>query len=113
MPIGRVAQTHFPYCLQKTKDGMWLVLNRNYKPLGTTSKEWVDYETHPDRLSIDGRTIAALKKRAVYEIADKEEDPGLFFFYNDSTMPTESSADWSRYSEVLQLLAGAKINAED
>lgn len=108
MPIGHVAHTHFPYCLQKTRDGKWLVLNRNYKPLGTTSKEWVDYDNHPDRIAISARTIGALRKNSVHDIPDRPDDPGLFYFYNDASMPTESAADWSRYAKILQLLAGAK-----
>jgi hypothetical protein len=109
MPLGRVAHTHFPYCLQKTKDGNWLILNRNYKPLGTTSKEWVDYDDHADRMAIDNRTIAALKKLAVNDIPDKPDDLGLFYFYDDGSMPTESVADWDRYSKILRMLAGAKL----
>ncbi|MFD0724573.1 hypothetical protein [Lysobacter brunescens] len=108
MPIGRVAHTHLPYCLQKTKDGKWLVLNRNYKPLGVTSKEWVDYDNHPDRIAINARTISALRKLAIYDIPDMPDDPGLFFFYNDGSIPTESPANWNRYAKILQLLAGAK-----
>jgi hypothetical protein len=109
MPIGRVAHTHFPYCLQKTTDGKWLILNRNYKPLGTIAKEWVDYDSHPDRLAINSQTIAALRKLAINDIPDKPDDPGLFFFYDDSSMPTESAADWNRYANILRLLANAKI----
>lgn len=109
MPLGRVAHTHFPYCIQKTKDGKWLILNRNYKPLGSTGKEWVDYDNHPDRMPINSRTIAALRKLAVYDIPDKPDDPGVFFFYNDGSMPTTSDSDWQRYSKILQLLAGAKL----
>jgi hypothetical protein len=109
MPLGRVAQTHFPYCIQKTKDGKWLVLNRLYKPLGTTSNEWVDYDNHPDRLAINSRSIAALRKLAVYDIPDVPNDPGLFFFYSDSTMPTESEGDWAKYAKIMRLLAGAKV----
>lgn len=109
MPLGRVAHTHFPYCIQKTKDGKWLILNRNYKPLGSTGKEWVDYDNHPDRMPINSRAIAELRKLAVYDIPDKPDDPGVFFFYKDGSMPTASDSDWQRYSKILQLLAGAKL----
>lgn len=109
MPIGKVAHTHFPYCLQKTRDGKWLVLNRNYKPVGTTSKEHVDYDAHADRLNIDNGTIAALRKLAVLNIADGADDPGLFYFYRDDSMPTESASNWNRYAKILELLARGKV----
>ncbi|CAD1798285.1 hypothetical protein LN565_15330 [Xanthomonas euvesicatoria pv. euvesicatoria] len=108
MPIGTVAHSHLPYCLQKTKDGKWLALNRNYKPLGTVGKdEWFDYDSHPSRQSIPAATISALKRRASSIIEDKPDDPGLFFFYDDRTMPTDGAANWKRYCETLLIWANA------
>lgn len=109
MPIGRVAHTHLPYCLQKTTDGSWLLLNRNYKPLGTVGTEHVDYDNHPDRLKIHHKTISALQQHATGVIPDQPGDLGLFFLYDDGCMPTESAAHWSRYSAILQILISAKV----
>jgi hypothetical protein len=33
-----------PYCLHQLQNGDWLVLNRNYKPIGQTTSDRVDYE---------------------------------------------------------------------
>lgn len=109
MPIGKLAHTHLPYCLQQTKDGKWLVLNRNYKPLGTVSKEFVDYDSHPDRLAIHPRTIGAIRRLACNEIEGTPDDPGILFFYDDGSMPTESARNWASYSTILSLLANAKV----
>jgi hypothetical protein len=108
MPLGLVAHTQLPYCLQKTSDGRWLVLNRNYKPLGVTSKEWVDYDGHPDRLMLHSRTVAAIAKAAVRVIADRPSDPGIIYLYDEATMPTESAANWGAYAKRLSLLMHAK-----
>ena len=39
-----------PYCFAKLKNKayphIWLPLNRDYKPLGVLSKEWIDYDDH-------------------------------------------------------------------
>ncbi|WP_153065841.1 hypothetical protein [Xanthomonas campestris] len=108
MPIGKVAHTHLPYCLQKTKDGKWLALNRDYKPLGTVGKdEWVDYDTHPSRQGIPAATISALKRRATTVIDDEPDDLGVFYFYSDGTIPTDSAANWTRYCEILLIWAKA------
>ena len=38
--------THFPYCIKHIKDNRYIILNKDYKPLGET--EWVDdYDAHP------------------------------------------------------------------
>lgn len=108
MPLGLVAQTQLPYCMQRTTDGSWLILNRNYKPLGVTSKEWVDYNAHPDRLVLHSRTVAAIAKAAVHVIADRPSDPGIVYLYDDATIPTESAANWTAYARRLALVMHAK-----
>ena len=39
-----------PYCFQKLEVAdrahVYLPVNRNYKPLGVTDEEWVDYDTY-------------------------------------------------------------------
>jgi len=109
MPIGLVAHTHLPYCLQRTSDGRWLVLNRNYKPLGTMSKEWVDYDAHPARLKLHVRTVAAIAKAAVNVITDKAGAPEVVYFYDDGCIPTESAANWSAYNKQLSRVMHAKV----
>jgi len=109
MPIGKVAHTHLPYCIQATADGKWLVLNRNYKPVGTTSKDWVDYDSHPDRVALDGRTLAALRRVAVNVIPAEPGDPEVIYFYDDSSMPTEGDAHWASYAKAISVLMNARI----
>lgn len=41
-----------PFCLVRRTDGRWLPLNRNYKPLGQLSAEWVDYDRHPGSIPL-------------------------------------------------------------
>ena len=47
MPVLNRRGTYFPYCLQRLDDGSWIVLNRNYEPLGSPSKERVATKTSP------------------------------------------------------------------
>lgn len=109
MPIGFVAHTHLPYCLHKSSDGRWLVLNRNYKPLGTLSQEWVDYDTHPARLKLHPRTVAAIAKAATNVISDKAGNPEVIYFYDDGCIPTDSTPNWNAYSKQLSRVMHAKV----
>lgn len=109
MPIGHFAHTHFPYLIQQTSDGKWLALNRKYKPLGTTSDEWVDYDTHPGRIAIDHRSLAAIRRVAVNEQGDAGGRDQAIFFYNDGFSLTDSDSDWTRYAKILKVLARASV----
>ena len=57
-----VRSSHMPYCIQRLEDGRYIVLNRHYKPLGETTREWVTYETHPTTcaLQITARQAAQI-----------------------------------------------------
>lgn len=48
--------THFPYCIVKEEDGTYIITNRNYKPIGFMTGEWVNYEDHPVGVKIKGLT---------------------------------------------------------
>ncbi|MCG5501575.1 hypothetical protein [Ectothiorhodospira lacustris] len=40
MAIENVRAVYFPYRIQKQEDGSWVLLNRNYKPVGFNTGEW-------------------------------------------------------------------------
>ena len=47
MPLGDFRAVFLPDCLQKQEDGHYAVLNREYKPVGFYTRNWVKYEKHP------------------------------------------------------------------
>ncbi|MCF8156418.1 MAG: hypothetical protein K9K35_10470 [Rhodoferax sp.] len=95
-----------PYCLERLQDGSYLLLNRQYKPLGVMSKEWVDYETQPSRMrfkrALSAKQIAALSWCA-------STDPARIYLYNDGCVPTATDSAWSAYSARLNRLAKYRI----
>ncbi|WP_321868635.1 hypothetical protein [Paraburkholderia tropica] len=97
-----------PYCLQKLPDGRYIILNRDYKPLGTTSREWVDYETHPSavRMNISSKTAASLSTHA-------KPDTDQIFLYDDSSSPVHGAQQMRDYMEKLSRLAMYTIKYED
>jgi hypothetical protein len=47
-----------PYVLQEQKDGSYIALNRNYKPIGFRIEKWVDYAAYPMGISTCTTTVA-------------------------------------------------------
>jgi hypothetical protein len=93
-----------PYCLQRLKDGRYIVLNRQYKPLGHFGGDWVDYESHPSAAKIK---ITAAAAKAISWNGSESLD--VIHLYNDGTIPTTSAEHWRLYSERLKRLAHLKL----
>ena len=53
MTIENVRAVYFPYCIEKQEDG-WVMLNRNYKPVGFNTGEFIKYEDYPDSIRLKG-----------------------------------------------------------
>ena len=93
----------FPYCIQRVKSGGYILLNRNYKPLGIQSSEWVEYETQP--------SVAALKITAATAIKlswDGSDNQDRIYLYNDGCIPTDGAAHMDAYLKRLALLMALK-----
>ena len=97
---------YLPYCLQLLSDGRYIVLNRKYKPLGISSSDWVDYETHPTAQRLKGLTAAKVKQISARG-SDRLESIHL---YNDSCIPTASPEHWAAYSKRLSILAELRVD---
>jgi hypothetical protein len=96
-------KTHFPYCIQRLEDGRYIILNRNYKPLGNTTGEWIDYATDASVVKLN-ITTATAKKLSWEESQNIEK----IFLYNDGCIPTSSSAHMNAYLKRLSVLMKIK-----
>ena len=105
MPSKDFRSVYLPYCIKKQDDGSFIVLNRNYKPLGFNSLDTVVYEDYPISAKIKGLTIVTIKKLAWNGIMQNN----FIFLYNDEGIPTKSKANMDKYLERLQILASYKI----
>ena len=96
----------FPYVLKKLPNGAYIVLNREYKPLGFPLRGWVDYEqlTHLHLwLRISPRTAAKLS-------FDGSDNTELIAFYNDGTIPFRNNKqNTDAYLRRLAHFAGLKV----
>lgn len=110
MPIGRIAHTQFPYCMQRTSDAAkWILLNRNYKPVGSLSKDFVDYDASPNVFALDERSVKAIAAAAVNVESDERGKPAAIFFYDDGCVPTSSPTDMRAYFVRIAPLFNAKL----
>lgn len=59
-----VRAVNFPYCLEQQDDGSWVLLNRNYEPVGFNTDDFIRYEEHPVSIRLRGLGPATLKRLA-------------------------------------------------
>src|SRR3989338_2611569 len=69
----------FPYCIQKQSDGSWVVLNRQYKPVGFNTSEYIEYEKFPVSAKLQGIGSAISKKLSYSGDASGDR----IYLYND------------------------------
>lgn len=109
MPVLNLRGIYFPYCLQRLDDGSWIILNRNYKPLGSTSKEHVVYEDIDDAFRIPRITPGQVQKLSCTGSID---DDGRIYLYEDSCIPTSGQKHMTAYLERLAILMRLKLTIE-
>lgn len=85
-----------PYCIQRLKDGRYIVLNRRYKPLGVQTRVWVDYDTHPS-----AARMKITKAKAVKMSWKGSDDLAEIHLYNDGCIPTGSTEHLTAYAKRL------------
>ena len=99
MPLFNFREIHLPYCIQKNAAGKYVVLNREYRPLGFLEDHHPNYETGPAVKYNITPTIA--KKLSCRSL----EDTNKIYLYNDGFVPEVSAKNMAMYLEKLKLLA--------
>lgn len=93
-----------PYCLIRQPDGRYVCVNRDYKPLGFNTRDWVTYGNLPIAFTLPTLT-AANAARISYKGSD---DLDRIYLYNDGSVPTETPANMAAYLERLAILMRLK-----
>ncbi|MBV5345669.1 MAG: hypothetical protein JZU63_09185 [Rhodoferax sp.] len=94
-----------PYCIRKQSDGRYVVLNREYKPVGFATNAFIKYDEHPVAVDLEGITPATAAKLSWTGKNDTDE----IFLYSDGCSPLTSADNMRRYLSKLEVLAGLKI----
>ena len=98
---------YFPYCLHQRNDKLWVILNRNYKPLGTMNDDWSDYEALPAEMCIKSISSAQAKK---ISYSGESDNTFRIYLYDDGCIPTDSKINMEAYLNRLSVLM--KLNTK-
>ena len=99
-----VMRYFLPYCLQRIKGNIYLPLNRDYKPIGCTSKEWVDYENYQHLYVKFSRCPNKMPIEWHYTIRSKDGTIDKLFFYGDKLDSREMY-----FEKYLSVMSKAKL----
>ena len=98
--VLRYRRINLPYLLQRLKDGSWVELNREYKPLTVQEGVWIDYELFPFK-----RKIAEIPPKAREALAvDGDGSGDKLYLYHDGCIPTDSRKHLSAYRRRLNII---------
>lgn len=105
MPTGDFRAIFLPYCLEKQANGSYVILNRNYKPIGFNTTESVVFAQYPISVKIPGIKPAVAAKLSISRGLDTKK----IFLYDDQTVPTRSKKNMTAYLNKLEILAKLKL----
>ena len=106
MPLNDFRSVFMPYCLSKQEDGTYVVLNREYKPVGFKTKETVDYKSYPICVHLKGIGPSTASKLSCHG----SNDVNNIYLYDDGCIPTASVEHMKSYLKKLEILAQLKID---
>jgi len=92
---------YFPYCIEKQDDGTWVVMNRQYKPVGFNTSDYISHEDYPVSAKLSGIGPGVCRKLAY----DGKGQGNRVYLYNDGTNPVGSKANMDAYLKKLAILA--------
>ncbi len=94
----------FPYCLDRLADGRYIALNRNYKPLGIQTGEWVKYEEHPSAMPL--KITAKDAEKLSWSGSDALD---RIYLYSDGCVPTDGKDHLAGYQKRLAVLMALQL----
>lgn len=111
---------NLPYCIQRTKEGEWYALNREYKPLGFYTNMHI---TEEDLLKLPiGCEYNGITEKFLEDLAGNgnytRDDNGRIdrvWLYDDASNPADSSFNshhWIEYLEKLKKLSKKQVKKD-
>jgi len=95
-----------PYCIERQQNGRYVALNRDYKPVGFRTSEYIDYAAYPVAFELKGLTRA----KAGQIDCRGRENPDQIWLYDDGCIPTCSARAMRDYLDRLAILATLKVD---
>lgn len=99
MPLHNVGSACLPYCLKLQECGRYALLNREYKPLGFVSRDFIKYNSFPILL-----TLRITPRKASLLSYSGSKDTSCIMLYSDGCNPYLSYEYWKSYEDKLRVL---------
>ena len=104
MPLYNIISVALPFCLKRLEDGTYILLNREYKPIGFKTKEQIEYKNFPVTHKIKGIT-----KKTVEKLSWKGDNNLDTIFLYDGKNITSSINKMNLYLEKIKIISKYKI----
>lgn len=108
MPSYDFRCVHLPYCLARQKNGTYVILNRNYKPIGFKTNEHLNYSDYPVEVKFKRFTSATAKILSW----NKSPDIDSVLLYDGNRDIANSSEYMQDYLKRLEHLAKLKFDEQ-
>lgn len=105
MPKHDIRSTHMPYCLIRQASGGYVLVNRDYKPLGFTASRFETYANYPIEVSFKKLTPAVAAQLSYKGAPDLER----IYLYGDSCTPSGDLDHIRAYLDRLAILMALQI----
>ncbi len=103
--MDSIRRTHVPYCVQKQPNGSYILLNRNYEPLGFLG----EFNSERDSKNFEFYFARMTAITAAKISWNNNPDVDKIFLYNDRCTPTLKEEYINNYFVRLEHLMRLKI----
>jgi len=90
-----------PYCLQRQENGLYAILNRNYKPVGVATTGILRLKDHPGLVNLKGLTAKKASKISFEGLSDLD----AIYLYDGGNAPESNTKRWEGYNICLKELS--------
>ena len=99
----KLSKQFMPYVIEELAENKFVILNRNYKPIGLRLDCFVDYE--------DYSIFMKLTKKDKSKFITHDHAPNMYWLYDDLTNPflSKKKSNKEKYFELLDLLNNKSI----
>ena len=104
MPLLNVRSRFMPYCIDRLENGEYVILNREYQPLGFDRSGSSNYSDYPISVTLKGLTPNVAEELSYNE----SKDLSKIYLYNDDCVPNSSTKHMNNYLKKLEILARLK-----
>jgi hypothetical protein len=102
MSVLNTRAIYFPYCLHQLDDKSWIVLNRNYKPLGSGPAAFADFEDVDPEIRI--AKITPNQARLLSFLGETNAEGRIYLYDGDGIPNARGMAGYLKRLSVLMKL---------